>query len=209
MKPMLRVVSPPRAWASVLLGCSMALSACTPTPPASSPPVSSSNASPSAPTSPAAADPLVASMAASMPLPTSSQAALANHEPVAIVDGQAVAADPDVASVARPDMPYADFRQAVTDLGWYPWPSEECRANVVGDNHATVCAQHPDMASCRACDVLPELSSCSGDGHCLMRFQMDGGTQVLRVTTFGLIKDASVNGDGSRLRLTRWEKISD
>lgn len=197
----------------VPLACVLMVTGCSrPIDPHPSPivPVSASAASIS---SLAASADQLASDAQRLPAPTSSFAVETPGslypEQVAIVDGQPVAADPNVASVARRGMAYADFRSAVIEQGWYPRPDEECRANVLGGNEATLCARNPDLASCKACDVLPELSSCSGDGYCLMRFQMDGGTQVLNATTMGMIEDATVSGESSRLRLTHWENYSD
>lgn len=101
----------------------------------------------------------------------------------------------------RKGMAYADFRRAVLGQGWQPVVDKQCKANVVGGNYATLCANGgPD--SCKACDELPELSACSGDGACAMVFRHDGDR--LEVGTLGDIGDRHVQGGDSGLNVTGW-----
>ncbi|TZF81674.1 hypothetical protein [Cognatilysobacter lacus] len=69
------------------------------------------------------------------------------------------------------NMPYAKARGALLAAGWLPLRTPECRTNVGGD--------------APVCNALPETDSCSGDGHCLMRFAKPGGAQRLTLHAFG------------------------
>lgn len=66
---------------------------------------------------------------------------------------------------------YAAVRQSLLGDGWLPLRTAACRTNVGGE--ATVC------------NVLPETDSCSGDGHCLMRFANLAGPRVLTLHAYG------------------------
>lgn len=98
-------------------------------------------------------------------------------------------------------MAYADFRQAVLDQGWQPVVDAQCKANVVGGNYQSLCAKG-DLDSCKACDELPELNACSGDGACAMVFHHDNDR--LEVGTFGDIGERHVKGSESGLNVTGW-----
>lgn len=103
----------------------------------------------------------------------------------------------------RKGMGYADFRAALMGDGWKPMADAKCKANVVGADYAAQCAKNLD--SCKACDDLPELSSCSGDAVCLMRFRDDQTGRQLNVSTYGDITDRKVQGNNSQLGVTGWE----
>jgi hypothetical protein len=103
-------------------------------------------------------------------------------------------------SVLKKDMPYADLRQTVLGQGWKPKVDLQCKANVVGADYEKQCAKDPGM--CKVCDNLPELSSCSGDGACLMHFQKPG--QTLKVVTYGSTDDWNVHGASSQMNVTGW-----
>ena len=104
-------------------------------------------------------------------------------------------------------MAYGAFRKAVLDRGWTPLPDARCLAHVVGGNAATLCAAHLELASCHACAQVPELSACSGDGYCQMRFRRDRSHDVLRASTFGPVHDWNAPADRSRLRITHWQIV--
>lgn len=106
-------------------------------------------------------------------------------------------------------MAYADFRKQVLAQGWTPVPDAQCKANVVGENHAAVCSQDPNQASCKVCDEMTELSACSGDGHCLVRFRHDGSGESLEATGYGMVEDWNVSGEDSRLQLSKWSFSKD
>lgn len=89
-------------------------------------------------------------------------------------------------------MSYATLRRQVLARGWVPRIDRKCRANVVGDNFQAVCAA--DSMRCRPCVALPELSSCSGTGHCTMQFQRAGG-QMLRINIFGDVQRIGPRGE--------------
>ena len=97
-------------------------------------------------------------------------------------------------------MAYADLRKAVLAKGWKPKVDAQCKVNVVGANFADVCKADPDQ--CKVCDEVPELSSCSGDGHCLMNFERSNA-EALAVSTNGEIADWNVSGESSRLTV-KW-----
>lgn len=99
---------------------------------------------------------------------------------------------------------YADFRAAVMAKGWAARPNPQCRANVIGGDQA-ICVSNPELQVCKACDQMPELSSCSGDGYCGMYFLSHDGKQVLGVTTYGMTEDWNVKGDQSRLTVSGWK----
>lgn len=110
-----------------------------------------------------------------------------------------------VESALHAGMAYGSFRKAMLDHGWRPLPDARCLANVVGGNAATLCTTHPQLASCRACTEVPELSACSGDGHCQMQFQHGDAHEVLRANTFGPLRDWNAPADQSQLRITSWQ----
>lgn len=109
--------------------------------------------------------------------------------------------DPEPALVAG--AAYADVRTRLLADGWRPVPDPHARAQVIGDDHARLCAEHPGLARCRACDALPELCSASADGLSVMRFARDG--KALRVIAYGTLADFDVTGEDSGLVLRSWE----
>lgn len=104
-------------------------------------------------------------------------------------------------SAVREGMGYADFRSRILGMGWSPVADPQCKANVVGD--PSTCEGNADLALCRACDEIPELSSYSSDGRSLSRFRHTDGTQV---SVFGLgeLKYWNEPGDDPGLALTGW-----
>jgi hypothetical protein len=98
-------------------------------------------------------------------------------------------------------MAYADLRATVLSKGWKPKADAQCKANVVGGNFAELCKHNPDQ--CKVCDDVPELSSCSGDGHCVMNFER-GEEEVLSVSTYGEISDWHGAGKASGLYVKWW-----
>jgi hypothetical protein len=148
----------------------------------------------------AAQSPVAARDAESTQMETSKpmESSADNSAPSGVSDGQ-------LQGLLKAGMAYADFRNAVLANGWKPVVDPQCKANVVGGNHASLCAANPDLASCQVCDQMPELSACSGDGHCLVRFEKPEKGEVLEATGYGMIEDWSVPGDDSRLQLSKWE----
>lgn len=102
----------------------------------------------------------------------------------------------------RKGMAYADFRTALVGDGWKPIADAKCKENVVGGDYKTLCTNGID--SCKACEELPELSACSGDAVCLMRFRDARTHRQLDVSTYGDIADRKVRGAGSQLAVTGW-----
>ncbi|UKE60832.1 hypothetical protein KM539_13520 [Xanthomonas translucens pv. poae] len=100
-------------------------------------------------------------------------------------------------------MAYGDLRGKVISNNWLPNSHPNCKRDVIGADFERVCSSDPKL--CRECDDLPELSECSGDGHCLMEFSASDGAQVLTVATYGDIRDAKVEGDTSGLRVSWWD----
>ncbi len=103
-------------------------------------------------------------------------------------------------------MAYGDLRNIVIANSWLPKPHPDCKYGVIGADFDKVCSSNPDL--CKECDDIPELSECSGDGHCLMEFSDSEGRQVLTIATYGDIKDARVEGEKSGLRVSWWDAKS-
>ena len=96
-------------------------------------------------------------------------------------------------------MSYASLRRQLLSDGWVPLADAQCRANVAGDNHLALCTA--DAKHCQPCDDLPELSACSGTGHCVLQFQRAPG-QVLRVSTYGDVHRIAPDGEREDLMVT-------
>lgn len=91
----------------------------------------------------------------------------------------------------KKDMAYADLRKLLLTEGWTPLADPGCKDNVGGE--------------ALICDKVPELETCSGDGHCAMNFQNTATAARLRVTTYGEYSDWNVPGPESRLAVTGWD----
>ncbi|MEC5196371.1 hypothetical protein GGR75_002899 [Xanthomonas campestris] len=100
-------------------------------------------------------------------------------------------------------MPYGDLRKKVIAGNWNPVMSAECKENVVGDDFESVCSKDPGR--CAICDEVPELNICSGDGHCITEFSSADHKQSLKVSTYGEVQDALVEGEKSRLFVSWWD----
>lgn len=110
-----------------------------------------------------------------------------------------------LAGELKKGMAYADLSALAQAGGWIPSPDEKCNANVVGSNYQALCEKNPDLASCHVCEEIPELSSCSGDGYCGMLFHNAKDSQLLEVSTNGMIEDWNVSGSQSRLQVIDWK----
>lgn len=147
---------------------------------------------------PASSGPQTADTRAPMPASaTSTRPALGTSsapDPALLLDGK-----------LHKGMAYNEFRGIVIDHGWQPQPDAQCMANVVGGNYKKLCSEHPELGSCKACAEVRELSSCSGDGHCLMQFSHEGFDKTLQVGTYGEIGDWNAPADKSTLSVTGWE----
>jgi hypothetical protein len=151
----------------------------------------------------APADPSPA--AASTPAPTQPTA----PENVPMEETKSQAAGAALEAELKAGMAYADFRKQVLAQGWTPVPDAQCKANVVGENHQAVCSQDPNLAACKVCEQMTELSACSGDGHCLVRFRHEASGESLEATGYGMIEDWDVSGEDSRLQLSKWSFSKD
>lgn len=116
-------------------------------------------------------------------------------------------ADPaaDLDAVLKKGMAYGNFRRLALSKGWQPVVNPQCKANLVGEGASDLCAKNPQMVSCRICDELPELDSCSSDAHCLMRFRHPDGASMLSVTGYGEVEYWDETGDEAGLQVTDWE----
>jgi hypothetical protein len=90
--------------------------------------------------------------------------------------------------VLRAGMDYADFRRAILSKGWVPVVDKQCKSNVDGGNEL--------------CEQMPELSSCSVDGYCLMRFHFVDAGQVMEVGAYGDTTGWSIQAKDSQLAVT-------
>lgn len=111
----------------------------------------------------------------------------------------------DLDALLKKGMAYGDFRKLVLGNGWEPVVNPECKANLVGDGADGLCAKNPQLTSCRICDELPELDSCSSDAHCLMRFHHPDVDGSLEVTGYGEVEYWSETGEDAALQITSWE----
>jgi len=143
---------------------------------------------------------------ATLSAPVSSQPTAS--ESATVEENKAQAASVALEAVLKAGMAYADFREQTLAQGWTPVPDVQCKANVVGENHEAVCSQDPNLASCKVCDEMAELSACSGDGHCLVRFRHASG-ENLEATGYGMVEDWNVSGEDSRLQLSKWSFSKD
>lgn len=103
----------------------------------------------------------------------------------------AAASAPALESAFAVDMAYADLRKRLTDAGWLPLRDPMCRENVGGE--ARVCAE------------LPEVESCSGDGHCVMHFANAEQGKRMRVTTYGPAERWNVPGEEAAFAVKSWD----
>lgn len=103
----------------------------------------------------------------------------------------AEAAAPAVESAFTRDMPYADLRKRLTDAGWLPMRDPMCWENVGGE--------------ARICGELPEVESCSGDGHCVMNFADADRSKRMRVTTYGPSERWNVPGEEAAFAVKSWD----
>lgn len=130
-------------------------------------------------------------------------------ESVAMEENKPQAASAALEAVLQAGMAYADFRKQVLAQGWTPVPDAQCKANVVGADHEAVCSQDPNLATCKVCEQMTELSACSGDGHCLVRFRHEASGESLEATGYGMVEDWNVPGEDSRLQLSKWSFSKD
>ena len=107
----------------------------------------------------------------------------------------------------RKGMAYGDFRKLVLVEGWEPVVNPQCKANLVGEDAEAFCAKKPQLTSCKICDELPELDSCSSDAHCLVRFRHPGSASVLQATGYGEVEYWSDTGEDAGLQVSSWEFI--
>ena len=103
----------------------------------------------------------------------------------------ATAAAPAVESGFSKDMAYADLRKRLTDAGWLPLRDPMCWENVGGE--------------ARVCGELPEVESCSGDGHCVMYFASVDAGKRMRVTTYGPSERWNVPGEEAAFAVQSWD----
>lgn len=87
-------------------------------------------------------------------------------------------------------MAYADARKAMLAQGWAPQKEADCKTNMGADDASM-------------CDDMPELSIYSDQGVLITHFRH--GQQLLTVSSYGVLSDWKVSGDGSRLRVTDWQ----
>lgn len=96
-------------------------------------------------------------------------------------------------SLLKKDMAYADARKALLTHDWMPERDVDCKANMGADDAAV-------------CDDMPELSIYSDQGVLVTRFRH--GQQQLTISSYGMLSDWRVSGNGSRLRITDWQTSS-
>jgi hypothetical protein len=123
-------------------------------------------------------------------VPVVEPAAAAPPAVVESVASPAPVAAPSVETAFTKKMPYAELRKRLTDAGWLPLRDPICRENVGGE--ALVCGE------------LPEVESCSGDGHCVMHFANADEGERIRVTTYGSSERWNTPGEEAAFAVTSW-----
>lgn len=98
---------------------------------------------------------------------------------------------PALESAFTVGMAYADLRKRLTDAGWLPLRDPMCRENIGGE--------------ARVCGELPEVESCSGDGHCVMYFANADQGKRMRVSTYGPSERWNVPGDEAAFAVNSWD----
>lgn len=123
--------------------------------------------------------------------PAVEPAAAASPAAASATASQTPAAAPAVESAFTKGMPYADLRKRLTDAGWLPLSDPMCRENVGGE--ALVCGE------------LPEVESCSGDGHCVMHFANAAEGKRMRVTAYGPSDRWNTAGEEAVFAVASWD----
>lgn len=109
----------------------------------------------------------------------------------------------ELQTVLKPDMAYGDFRRVALSQGWQPIVDPQCKMNLLGDTYEAMCSKDPSL--CQECEELPELGTCSVDGHCRMQFRHPDIAEVLTAFSYGEVKYWNESGEDSGLYLTNWE----
>ncbi len=100
-------------------------------------------------------------------------------------------AQPGIETGFIQDMPYATLRGQLIDAGWLPLRDRMCWENVGGE--------------ARVCGELPEVESCSGDGHCVMHFANAAEGKRLRATTYGPFERWNIPGEEAAFAVESWQ----
>lgn len=100
---------------------------------------------------------------------------------------------PPLDVLLKKDMAYADARKLLLAHGWAPESDTDCKTNMGADDAAM-------------CDDIPELSIYSDQGVLITHFRH--AQQQLAISSYGMLSDWKVSGDGSRLRITDWRTSS-
>lgn len=111
----------------------------------------------------------------------------------------------DLETGLRKGMAYGDFRKLVLDRGWEPVANPQCKANMAGEDAEAFCAKNPQLTSCKICDELPELDSCSSDAHCLVRFRHPAEALTLDAVGHGEVQYWAGTGEDAGFRISSWE----
>lgn len=135
----------------------------------------------------------------------SSQAALDTEAQEPAMDSQSsqTGSVVDLDAVLKEGMPYGDLRNEVLTQGWVPVVDPQCRVKLAGEDHETLCRGNSDLAVCRACDNMPELSEYGNSGYARTWFQK--GEVKLEVVANGMLEDWNVSGDDSRFNVSWWK----
>lgn len=105
------------------------------------------------------------------------------------IDSQKLLVVPGVPNgVLKVGMDYADFRREILAKGWTPVTDAQCQANVDGGD--------------KLCEKMPELSTCSVDGYCLMHFSLANTNKIMEVGTYGDAASWDAMGKDSQLAVT-------
>lgn len=133
---------------------------------------------------------LVAACKPTAPVAEAAVTSASTQSAAAISADSPVAVDTSIAAGFTRGMPYATLRATLTDAGWLPLRDPECWDNVGG--------------TARVCGQLPEVESCSGDGHCVMHFANADAGERIRVATYGPYERWNTPGEQAALAVQSW-----
>lgn len=98
---------------------------------------------------------------------------------------------PKINASFQEGMPYADMRKALLDAQWLPLSVSNCWENMGGQS--------------QICNDLPEMESCSSDGHCVLNFANAKEQTQMRIGAYGAYDRWNQPQEQSSFAVKYWE----
>lgn len=127
-----------------------------------------------------------------------------NSSPATESRDEAAKENPNLGDAIRQGMSYTELRNAMERQGWNPVSDESCMINMIGPDHKTFCATHPDSQRCEYCSQLAGLRQCSADGYCLFVFERASDRKRLEVGMQGELENWKFNAPDTMLGVSGW-----